>query len=729
MATLVLTVVGSIIGGPIGGAIGAIIGQRVDQSLFGPKGGQGPRLNDLSVQSSNYGARIPKLFGTMRVAGTVIWATDLRETRSKRSNGKGRPKTTVFSYSASFAVALSARSISRVGRIWADGKLLRGTAGDFKTQTGFRLYTGGETQAIDPLIGSAEGIGSTPAYRGHAYAVFEDFQLADYGNRIPSLSFEVIADESDVSVGAILTGLVPQGLIADCPTLLKGFSAHGDSVRGVAETLDRAIPISITDDGTSLNARETGLPLGVLAARDLGASADGRRVAALTLDRRSASTVPEALTIAYYDNARDYQDGLQRARRDGGGRREERLDLPGTLTPSMAKALVERRLTTYWANRTKAKVSLPWRWLTLHPGNVITVDGSADKWQIAAAALHKMVVELDLVRLPTSGSVVLAADPGRTTAQADLVHGPTSLELLDLPRLDDGVATSPIVMVAAAGVSAGWRSAALLASFDGGASWQDIGGTAAPAIIGHAATALAPGSARLQDRINSIDVALLNAAMTLHDADAASLLAGGSLAMLGTELIQFATAQPLGGGIYRLSGLLRGRRGTEAAMASHAANERFVLIERDALAAIDVPIGTASVQVMAVGVGDGPTPPIVTLTDPGFALKPPPPVHPSATRATNGDTLIAWKRRSRDGWRWIDGVDAPLGEEREAYRLSLTPNAGATRSAETTAPSYTYSAADRTSDLAAGATQITVAITQIGTSRMSLATALTFSIQ
>ena len=143
MATLILTAVGSAIGGPVGGAIGSIVGQYVDQTiLFAPKPRQGPRLGDLAVQTSSYGTAIPRIFGTMRVAGTVIWATDLAEHRASSGGGKGRPKTIDYTYSASFAVALSARPILGVGRIWADGKLLRGAAGDFKSATGYRLYPG-----------------------------------------------------------------------------------------------------------------------------------------------------------------------------------------------------------------------------------------------------------------------------------------------------------------------------------------------------------------------------------------------------------------------------------------------------------------------------------------------------------------------------------------------------------------------------------------------------------
>jgi len=179
LATLVLSTVGNALGGPVGGAIGALIGQSIDQQLLGsPR--RGPRVGDLSVQSSSYGTQIPRVYGTMRVAGSVVWSTDLVE-GEQTAGAKGQPDVT-YSYSVSFAVALSSRSAKSVRRIWADGKLLRGAAGDFKTSTDFRFYTGSEDQAIDPLIGSIEGIANTPAYRGLALAVFVRPTLANAGN-------------------------------------------------------------------------------------------------------------------------------------------------------------------------------------------------------------------------------------------------------------------------------------------------------------------------------------------------------------------------------------------------------------------------------------------------------------------------------------------------------------------------------------------------------------------
>src|SRR3546814_17030006 len=106
----------------------------------------------------------------MRVAGAVVWSTDFVETEQEGGGGKGKPSQTSYSYSVSFAVLLSARRIGGVRRIWADGKLLRGAAGDFKTPTAFRLHLGREDQEPDPGMSAAIGFGATRAHRGASTA-------------------------------------------------------------------------------------------------------------------------------------------------------------------------------------------------------------------------------------------------------------------------------------------------------------------------------------------------------------------------------------------------------------------------------------------------------------------------------------------------------------------------------------------------------------------------------
>ena len=125
MASLVLSAVGTAIGGPLGGTIGGLIGSALDRTLFAPTvSAEGPRLADLAVQASSYGQPIPRLWGTGRIAGNLIWSTGLIETKTTtKQGGKGggaKTTTTTYSYHVDCAIALCRGPIAGVRRIWAD---------------------------------------------------------------------------------------------------------------------------------------------------------------------------------------------------------------------------------------------------------------------------------------------------------------------------------------------------------------------------------------------------------------------------------------------------------------------------------------------------------------------------------------------------------------------------------------------------------------------------------
>ncbi|HEY6917053.1 MAG TPA: phage tail protein [Allosphingosinicella sp.] len=708
MATLVLTAVGTAIGGPIGGAIGALIGQQVDNAVFAPKARQGPRLGDLAVQTSSYGTQIPKIFGTLRAAGTVIWATDLKESKSTSGGGKGKPKVTSYSYSASFAVALSGRPIRDVRRIWADGKLLRGAAGDFKSRTKFRLYKGGEDQAPDPFIASREGIGATPAFRGVAYAMFEDFQLADYGNRIPSLTFEIVADDGEVAIGTMaaeLSGGIVRG--GETP-FLGGYAVSGDSVRGALEPLFDLMPLSLAEDGEGLLLRAPGEAPILLAQAECGA--ENRRT---EISRRAPGLTPGAVSLAHHDPARDYQTGLQRATRNVPGAPDEARALPASLPAAAARGLAEYRLKALWAARETARASIGWRRGMLSPGGLVQLEGQPGLWAIARTTLEKMVQTLELRRVGGGTPQAMAAESGRPTREPDTAVGETVLVLADLPLGDGEARSRPLLTVAACGTASAWRQADLIVSYDGGARWEAAGSTAGPATIGRVTTPPGPGGgSAMIDLTASIEVELLNEGMWLESCDDQALAGGENLALIGQELIQFGKAEPLGGTRFRLSRLLRGRRGTEWANL-HAAGEPFLLVERDNLLFLEPSAGLlgASATLAGQGIGDGGDGVEATCLVTGEALRPPSPVHLNLTW-DGGDAVLTWARRSRTGWFWIDGGDAPLGEERELYEVRIW-GAGFNRSIQTSEPVYRYGASDRAAD--GNPAGINVEIVQIGT--------------
>lgn len=206
MATLLLGAAGSLAGGALFGPVGALVGRAAgalggamtDAALSG--GGrstvvEGPRLSDLDVMTSNAGAPIPRLYGRARLPGEVIWATRLEEvvsTQVQTTGGKGgrstRATTTTtvsYAYYASFAVALCEGPVTRIGRIWADGKPFD------RAGATVRAHLGIAGQLPDPWIAAKQGAEGAPAYRGLAYLVFERLPLARFGNRVPQITAEV----------------------------------------------------------------------------------------------------------------------------------------------------------------------------------------------------------------------------------------------------------------------------------------------------------------------------------------------------------------------------------------------------------------------------------------------------------------------------------------------------------------------------------------------------------
>ena len=738
MATLLLSAVGTAIGGPIGGALGAIIGQQLDQNiLFRPKGREGPRLQELAVQTSSYGSQIPRLFGRMRVAGTVIWATDLKETRNREGGGKGRPSRTIYSYSACFAVALSSRRIKGIGRIWADGKIFRGAAGDFKSEARFAFHSGGENQAVDGLMASAEASGGTPAYRGLALAVFEDMDLTEYGNRIPSLTFEVIADDGSVTFAEIVADISGQRIAMPAADAVIGYAAGGEDRQAALRSLIDIIPLSLSSDPGAID-RIQSLVRSVADASSATTidsnfvQAAGRRdVAPPAMRTASISAAPRQVSIRYYDPVRDYQSGIQSAFRPGTGRISVVRDFPATIGADQARTIAATSLWSEYDERSTLQVAVPLDSRVYRPGKLVKCDGIDGLWRVRECEIGSGFVQLSLMRAnPYAGLTAAGSEQGRSVADADLRAGSTRLLLVDLPFAVDAPTTvsDTARLYAAAAGDAGWRNAQLFASGSGGAPGTYIGQIPAPTVIGTTSCALDFANPALIDELNHLDVDLHHAGMTLVYADYAQLLAGRNIAVVGREIIQFAMALPLAEGRFRLSRLIRGLGGTEAEMERHVAGEEFVLLDGGSMLEIGSAYYTpfSPADVFALGREDlDPVP--ATITSPGRALTPWSPVHPRWTFLDGGDLRIEWTRRSRAGTIWPDHVEVPLAEEFEKYRVELSEEVDSEPAIviETSEPQVVVAADQIAPILANNISGITAKISQIGSHGLSDALALT----
>jgi hypothetical protein len=199
--------------------------------------------------------------------------------------------------------------------------------------------------------------------------------------------------------------------------------------------------------------------------------------------------------------------------------------------------------------------------------------------------------------------------------------------------------------------------------------------------------------------------------MWLESRPELSVLAGANLALIGDEILQFSDATAVSPGRFRLSGLLRGRLGSEAAIGGHAADERFVLLDRATMLPFDPPLEALqrAYRFRAAGTGDAAAPDSDAIAR-GVALQPLAPAH-LALSVIGGDVVGRWVRRSRMGFGWADFVDAPLGEAGEAYRLDIILDGRPVRSLTLAAATHAYTSADRAAD--GGGTEVGFAVSQL----------------
>lgn len=695
MATLVLTAVGTAVGGPLGGALGALAGRALDGAIFGGGRVEGARLSDLAVTTSSYGSAVPRHFGKVRTAGTVIWATELKEAKESSGGSKGQPKVTSYSYSASLAIALGSNPIQGIGRIWADGNLLRGAAGDLKVEGRLRVYTGTDDQQPDPLIASDVGLNSCPAFRGLAYVVFEDLALGSFGNRIPALTFEVLGGEGPIQLATLLDEEIRDSAHHELPELL-GFSHGGGSFADMLEVLDVAWPISCDGSNGTLDIRNAGTgaerDIVVLPAPVVGEAEEFGAISGFASDRNRDSGIRQ-VALRYYDPNRDYQPGLQRSRARAGNGDVASIELPATLLPDAARRLADGAAMRGQEGRETISYRIAELDARFHPGALVAVPTRAGLWRVDGWEWRHTGVELSLTSVPArlvTGMQTMGSS-GRPQPAPDLLNGPTVLSIFGLPWGGVGDKDTPRLFAAAASPAPGWRGAALYGDFGDGAL-SPIGTTGQRrAIMGTVAEPLAAGSSLIADRRSSLIVKLVATDMMLVDADMPSLARGANTARIGNEILQFGRAVPLGGGHWKLSYLLRGRGGTEFAVTAHAASESFVLLDERLVELDPRLLGPPEVEnIAALGNGD-PQPVVALLDDPHASLRPYSPVHGRIFESGGSGITLAWTRRSRGGHGWLDLVDVPLVEHAEAYEIRYVAGGAPIRVWRSTDPALSIS--------------------------------------
>jgi hypothetical protein len=726
--------------------MGFSVGVALAGVLFPPKLGAQDygKLDDLRVTGSGFGQMIPQLWGSHRVGGNIIWSTDLIESsKRKRSGGKGGGRSSSgreYNYSVSCAVAWCKGPVDRVKRIWAEDLLIYDEDATPDTEYVIRHYEGDEVQVADTLISSIEGATFTPGYRGLCYSVFEGLPLKNWGNRIPAFSAEVVQSES-ATVGTVLADIFAQcGLtsqqyvITDANAIpIYGFIiANRQEAQQALEHLLLVYGVDLCDiDGKIVAKAQGSNPVVTIRAEDLGAlyyqQGENRSRVRVGVKLLQDLELPGAIDLNYLTQP-DYQKGTQPGIRVDKQHIQNRetvttaIVLPDSEARQRAQRLIDRR----YIEQGTFDFSLMPSYIRLAPGDVVNLPigtpTTARGFQLLRVKLTRVDMPLPIGPLKCEAVLDDAATitqnvAGQTPrAISEVVPvGVTNLRAFSINSLLDADGETVGFYYGVAGATAGdWPGAALYMSRDNGNSYQEVDTITDPMDYGTAATVLAAptlvGTGAI-DRVNTVDVTMTVGVPT--SISEIAMLQGENMALLGDEVIGFATVTPLGGSSYRLSNLLRGRRGTDFAWSSHAMSERFVLLDIGKVhrVTLDTSFVNKDVLLKPVTIGDtlAATSP-VSLTITGAELKPYTVCDVKGARDGSDNLTITWKRRTRHSGELTDFIDAPLNETTESYAVEIW-DAGYTtlkRTINVVAQTAPYSAADQTTDF--GSPQASVAI-------------------
>lgn len=433
--------------------------------------------------------------------------------------------------------------------------------------------------------------------------------------------------------------------------------------------------------------------------------------------------LPAQVSVTYPNVLNDYQPDTQLSDHFLSQQQSvENIELAVGMTPTEAKAVADAIQIERLAAMGKTTVTVPLKWLAIEPNDVVNLyDQAGREYRVRVGDVrdHGLYLEwdvvLDDVRATLSAGITDGGNTGQSTVQQMAL---TEWLPLDMPLIRDADNNPGWWVAAAPGVGDLWPGAAVLGSWDG-VSFSKLADTTDAAVFGETTTALGNWTGgNVFDTTNSVTVSINGEASNYTRA---AMLADLSLGvwLIGSEVIRARTATLVSAGVYRLSNLIRGFRGTAWAMGTHVVGERAVLINSALrrVATQQSHIGLER-QIKAITAGLAQTTAAAeAFTDTGIALKPFAPVDlKGAWDVSTGDLALTWRRHPRLSHRFLaPGIEPPLGETSELYDVEIWDTSFTTLKhtfSSVTSRSQTYTAAQQTTDFGAPQSSVGVRVYQ-----------------
>ena len=593
----------------------------------------------------------------------------------------------------------------------------------------YPLHKGGTQQgngnnASLRITTMTSGSTQVPAWKDSCYTVFNTLPLADFANHLPLMTAEVVFYGGyPITLANILRNLCERAGLDDSQidvSRVEG-SVEGylilqrSSIRAAMQPiLDTFLIDCVETDGHLVFVPRGQPSLFALGSANLAAHEPTATVPpAIAVTRVQEVDIPARIELTYLDSARNYDATMQYGARIGLpqptqyslGKRQ--VQVPMVMSASQAKQQAQKMLYSAWVGREQATFTAPRALSRLNPTDVITINVGQTAYTVRLTQSDFGAQGLQRWQGVSEQSTVFAnTTPGTTVPTPPPFVAPpaaSTLLVLDTALLssqDDDLG----LYFAAASTDVSWNGATLWWSLDGTSNWQQVLAFSSRATYGTAATVLGNRPPyNTWDRANTVDITLGYGSIPSY-APTAVVLGTAHAALLGQEIIQWQTATQLDAVTWRLSLLLRGRRGTEWAIGSHAVGERFVLLDPQTIGRY-VPLAsdlnqTRYYRLVSAGqtVADVAS---VAVVNGGEAQRCYAPDHIRGLRDASNNLTVTWRPRTRLPWETLNGQTGPFGEQAEQYRVTIPPALGAPtvlRTWTVTTPTVTYAATDQATD-------------------------------
>lgn len=416
--------------------------------------------------------------------------------------------------------------------------------------------------------------------------------------------------------------------------------------------------------------------------------------------RASAAEIAGRVRLSFVEAEGDYETRVTEATfPDDDPRTISHSELALSLTRAEGQRIVERWLSEARVARDGARLTLPPSLGYLGAGDVIRVaQGPAGAYRIDRVE-QAGALAIEAVRIEEGVYEPSDEADERVTPRSFAAPVPVASQFLDLPLMTGSeVPYAPHLAVTATP----WPGSAAAYSSDQDAGYALNLQIAARAVMGLTRSTLDAAQHGLWDRGVALRVQISGGQLASASEDqvlnGANLMAIGDGSSGNWELFQFRDAQLVASDTYDLSVRLRGQAGTDAYIPTSWPVGSVVVLMDGAPKQISVTSGERDLARHyrigpAARAYDDPSYTHTVQAFSGIGLRPLSVCHLQAVRATSGDYLVNWIRRTRtDGDSW-SAVEVPLGELREVYVVRIVQNSTIKREETVATPAYVYAQA------------------------------------